>query len=48
MNDVHLDVDLPNFEPLLSYKLSDVMIPYLNVLHLCVIDGIVNEVNCAL
>ena len=46
IGDVHLDVNLPDFELFLSYELPDVMKPYLNVFHLRVIDWISDEVYC--
>ena len=48
INDVHLDVDLPNFEFPLDHELPDMMISHINVFHLRIVDGIVNEVYCAL
>ena len=48
IGDVHLSVDLPDFEFLLCHELPDMMIPHLNVLRLCMIDGIVDEVYCTL
>ena len=48
ISDVHLGVDLPNFELLLCYELLDVMKPYLNKFHLRVINWILNKVYCAL
>ena len=48
IDDVHLGVDLPDFELLLCYELPDVMKPYLNMFRLRIIDWISNEVYCAL
>ena len=48
IDDVHLNVDLPNFEFLLSYELPDVMKPYLDMFRLHVVDWISDEVYCPL
>ena len=48
INDVHLGVNLPNFEFFLSYKLLDAMKLYLNVFCLCMVDWISDEVYCTL
>ena len=48
IDDVHLDVDLLDFEFHLYYELPDVMKPYLNMFRLRVIIWISDEVYCAL
>ena len=48
IGDVHLSANLPDFELFLSYELSDVMKPYLNVFRLRVVDWMLDEVYCTL
>ena len=44
INDIHLRINLPNFELFLGYEPSDLMKPYLNVFHVCMVDWILDEV----
>ena len=48
MGDVHLRVDLLNFQLLLSYELLDMVKLHLNVFHLRIVEWVLNEVCCAL
>ena len=48
IDDVHLGVNLLDFELLLNYELPDVMKLYIDMFHLRVIDSISDEVYCAL
>ena len=48
IDDAHLGINLSYIELFLGYELSDVMKPYLNVFHLCMIDWVSNEVYCTL
>ena len=48
IDDVHLSVNLPDFEFLFCYELLDVMISHLNMLCLRMTDMIIYEVDHAL